>query len=217
VSGIWPHWLSQNPAEIGFVVLVVVGLFGTGGWYLSYLAGRLDRLHHRVEASRAALEAQLARRATAALDVARLLAPPDEATLISSATRTLGGPLAGSQAAGGRGNANANGSMIMELPVSEPAENELTRALHQAFADPRSATALRADPASAGLLDELVGAGERVQLARRFHNDAVAHTLRIRRKRIVRWARLAGRAALPEMVEIDDSHPIGLNSDPPSG
>ena len=50
----------------------------------------------------------------------------------------------------------------------------------------------------------------RVQLARRFHNDAVAQALRVRRKRVVRWARLAGHASLPVMVEIDDSVPPGL-------
>jgi len=77
-------------------------------------------------------------------------------------------------------------------------------------------TRLRSDPATAALLDELISAGERVQLARRFHNDAVAHAQRMRRKWIVRRARLAGRAELPQMVEIDDSSPIGLTWDLPA-
>ena len=46
--------------------LVAAGVLLVLGWYLSYSAGRLDRLHHRVETSRAALDAQLARRAAAA-------------------------------------------------------------------------------------------------------------------------------------------------------
>jgi hypothetical protein len=72
-------------------------------------------------------------------------------------------------------------------------------------------TTLRADPVADQVLDELVRAGERVQLARRFHNDAVAHARRMRRKRLVRLARLAGTARLPEMIEIDDSQPPALS------
>ena len=49
-----------------------------------------------------------------------------------------------------------------------------------------------------------------MQLARRFHNDAVAQAVRVRRKPVVRWARLDGHASLPVMVEIDDSVPPGL-------
>jgi 8-oxo-dGTP pyrophosphatase MutT (NUDIX family) len=39
-------------------------------------------------------------------------------------------------------------------------------------------------------------------LARRVHNDAVRDTLALRRKRSVRWLRLAGRAPLPSYFEI---------------
>jgi hypothetical protein len=38
----------------------------------------------------------------------------------------------------------------------------------------------------------------------------VAQAQRVRRKRVVRWARLAGRADLPRMVELDDSSPSAL-------
>jgi len=188
---------------LGLVLLVVLLLLALG-WYLSYLAGRLDRLHHRVESSRAALEARLARRASVAREVGRLLPPPTGGELIAAAGRTL------STATPARGS-DVRGVLILELPVSEFAENELTRALHRAFDDPATAAGLRADPAATALLDELISAGERVQLARRFHNDAVAHAQRMRRKRVVRWARLAGRAELPQMVEIDDSQPAGLS------
>jgi hypothetical protein len=189
--------------------LIAVLLLLTVGWYLSYLAARLDRLHHRVESSRAALEARLARRASVAREVGRLLPAPAGGELIAAAGRTL------STATPARGS-DVRGVVIIELPVDEPAENELTRALHRAFADRVTVAKLRTDPAAAALLDELVSAGERVQLARRFHNDAVAHAQRMRRKRLVRWARLAGRAELPVMVEIDDSHPAGLGWDLPA-
>ena len=39
-------------------------------WYLSFSAGRLDRLHHRVETSWATLDSLLQRRAAIALEVA---------------------------------------------------------------------------------------------------------------------------------------------------
>jgi hypothetical protein len=192
----------------GLVLLAVVLLLVLG-WYLSYLAGRLDRLHHRVESSRAALETRLARRAAVAREIGRLLDPPAGAALITAAGRTL------STATPARGS-DVRGVLILELPVSETAENDLTRALHRAFDDPATAAGLRADPVTAELLDELITAGDRVQLARRFHNDAVAHAQRMRRKRVVRWARLAGRAELPQMVEIDDSQPAGLGWDLPA-
>ncbi len=40
------------------------------GWYLSYTAVRLDRLHTRLEATGAALDAQLVRRAEGVIDIA---------------------------------------------------------------------------------------------------------------------------------------------------
>ena len=56
--------------------------------------------------------------------------------------------------------------------------------------------------------DEVIGRIEatalRVQLARRFHNQAVTEVQRVRRKGTVRIFRLAGRAPLPETVEFDD-------------
>ena len=178
-------WLDGGWGVALLCVLVLLAV----GWYLSYLAARLDRLHHRVETSRAALETRLARRAAVALEVSRLLAPPAGEQLRLAATRMVRAP---------------------DAPVSVASENLLARALHQAFDEPARVRELRADPVSGELLDELVLAGERVQLARRFHNDAVAHAQRMRRKRVVRWARLAGTAKMPQMVEIDDSAPEGL-------
>ena len=49
------------------IVVVIVLILG---WYLSYSAARLDRLHARVESTSAALDAQLVRRAEATLEMA---------------------------------------------------------------------------------------------------------------------------------------------------
>ena len=48
------------------LVALVVILFG---WYLSFSASRLDRLHHRVETSWEHLDALLQRRAALALEI----------------------------------------------------------------------------------------------------------------------------------------------------
>ena len=48
--------------------LFVIAIFA---WYLSFLATRLDRLHHRVETSWANLDSLLQRRAAIALEIAR--------------------------------------------------------------------------------------------------------------------------------------------------
>ena len=53
----------------------------------------------------------------------------------------------------------------------------------------------------------------RVQLARRFHNDAVTDVRRVRRKTVVRLFRLAGHADLPATVEFDDELPPASATD----
>jgi hypothetical protein len=187
-------------------VAVVVGL--VAGWYLSFTASRIDRLHHRVESSRAALDAQLARRAGIAVELAPRVPDPHGAALAAAASAALRPP-AGSP--GGAGRATSTGA----IDLAEVAQSGLTRALADALAEPGDVERLRREAAAGRLLDRLTEAAARSQMARRFHNDAVAQTLRVRRKWVVRTARLAGHAAMPQMVEIDDRLPPGL-ADPGS-
>ncbi|GLY50927.1 NUDIX domain-containing protein [Lentzea sp. NBRC 102530] len=74
----------------------------------------------------------------------------------------------------------------------EEAENELSALLG----------ALDRSSLAPALAFELADAEERVVLARRVHNDAVRDTLLQRRRRIVRWLRLAGTAPQPSYFEI---------------
>ncbi|HET9657970.1 MAG TPA: NUDIX hydrolase [Kineosporiaceae bacterium] len=172
------------------------------GWYLSFSASRLDRLHHRVESSRAALDTQLVRRAAAAIEAAQVLDPSSGLLLADAAAEAM---------AAGEGDDSRLDDSTMDRPLGrEEAENELSRALHAALDDADHVARLRSEALAADALDVLRQACERVQLARRFHNDAVAQAQRVRRKRVVRWAWLAGRARMPEMFEIDDSIPGGL-------
>ena len=60
------------------------------------------------------------------------------------------------------------------------------------------------------LLGTLSAAWYRAQLARRFHNEAVAQAERVRRKWWVRLFHLAGHAPMPATVELDDAAPDAL-------
>ena len=89
-------------------------------------------------------------------------------------------------------------------------ESELSATLREALDDPDEVAALRADPAGDELVDLLASSWYRVQLARRFHNEAVAQTARARRGRLVRLLRLAGHAPEPRSLELDDAWPENL-------
>lgn len=182
------------PAQVGWLlVAALVGLLLTV--YLSWTAGRIDRMHSRVDAARAALDAQRHRRSSVAIEiaVAGMLDPASAVLVADSAHR-----------------ARAAAPEDLEL-----AENDLTRALGAAFAEPHIDPA---DPAYTGrppgqeLLDELEEVGRRLQLARRFHNDAVRATAALRGHRVVRWLRLAGHAPPPRAIDFDDSIPPGIES-----
>jgi 8-oxo-dGTP pyrophosphatase MutT (NUDIX family) len=77
-------------------------------------------------------------------------------------------------------------------PDREAAENELSREL----------AAVERVRLPLALVAELNDAEQRVVIARRVHNDAVRDTLTQRRRRTVRWLKLAGTAPQPEYFEI---------------
>jgi 8-oxo-dGTP pyrophosphatase MutT (NUDIX family) len=135
-------------------------------------ANRLDRLHVRYDLSWQALDSLLARRAV----VARAVAVDSYG----------GGP------AGRRLAALADVAERSPRPKREAAENDLSAAL--ALVDPSSLPL--------ALVAELADAEARVQLARRFHNDAVRDTLALRERPAVKILRLGGTAALPTYFEI---------------
>ncbi|MEU0936151.1 MULTISPECIES: hypothetical protein [unclassified Embleya] len=169
-----------------WVLLAVLAV----GVYLSWTAGRLDRLHARVDSSRAALDAQLLRRSAVAQEIATsgLLDPASSLVLAGAAHEAR--------------NAAED--------EREVAESDLTRALRFLFEDPAQAEDLRARPGGAELVTELQTAVRRVPMARRFHNDAVRGARAVRRHRLVRYLRLAGHAPYPVTFEMDDEEPRTL-------
>lgn len=206
-------------------VLLAVAVLGGLGWYLSFSASRLDRLHHRIEGARSALDAQLVRRAEAALELATsgLLDPATGLLVAGTAADALAaedGPARDLEAStdGGRDARRAASAQDPALdadldpepvPQREGAESDLSRALQVAL-DALTVEDLRESARGRVLLDRLASACHRVQLARRFLNDAVVAARRVRAKRVVRWARLAGRAPAPATVELDDEPPAAL-------
>lgn len=165
-------------------VIIIIAIATLAGVYVSWRAGRLDRLHTRVETARAALDAALVRRSSVALELAAC-------GLLDPATSLL--------IAGAAHDARAAGE------PTEHAESDLTRALRAALGQPGFRAALPARPRGEELLAELEAAGHQVFLARKFYNDAVAVSRTARRRWLVRLLRLAGGAPMPEFFEIDDS------------
>jgi hypothetical protein len=173
----------MTPMTIVLVLLILAALVLTGV-YISWRAGRLDRLHARLEAARFALDAALLRRSAVALELASsgVLDPATSVLLAGAAHDARSAP-------SGR----------------EIAESDLTRALRAVFGQPGFRTLLAGRDGAEELLSELEGAAHQVFLARKFYNDAVAVTRRARRRWLVVVLRLAGTAPLPEFFEIDDS------------
>jgi hypothetical protein len=172
-----------------FWAIVVLVVFTA---YVTVTSNRLDRLHARLDATRAALDAQLLRRAAVTLEIAASgMLDPATSVLLASA---------GHEARAASG----------ESVDREVVESRLTVALRAAFADPDEAQTLAAEPSGSALLGELEAATTKVLLARRFANDAVTATLAIRRHRLVRWLRLAGRVPAPTFFEMDDGPPAHL-------
>ena len=157
------------------------------GVYLSWTAGRLDRLHARVDGARAALDAQLVRRSAVAMELATSgLLDPASALLIADA---------------------AHSAREAEGEERAPAESDLSRALRAALDQPQQVEELSSSAEGRQMIAELEAAGRRVVMARRFHNDAVRAARALRAKRHVRYLRLAGHAPPPATFECDDAPP----------
>ncbi len=172
-----------------WVLLGVVVLVGLGFW-LSWTANRLDRMHHRIDVARASLDGQLLRRSGTVIELvaAAVLDKASELILYQAAHRA--------RAAG--------------ADEFEAAESELSEVLRAVLTDPEQVESLRVDPDVGPLVDELAADCRKVELARRFHNDVVVSARALRSRRRVRWLRLAGRAAELHTVDLDDVPPEHL-------
>ena len=165
------------------VIVIAVALFI--GVYVSWRAGRIDRLHARVEMARAALDVTLLRRSSVALELATSgLLDPATSLLLASAV---------------------HGTKDITSRPRDLAESDLTRALRAAFSQPDFRASINGKEGADELLAEVEAAAHQVFLARKFYNDVVAATREARRRPLARILRLSGRARAPEFFEMDDS------------
>jgi hypothetical protein len=158
----------------------IVALLAVLAWYSSWTAGRLDRLHHRVATARASLDAELAHRSALVAELAGsdLFDPASALLLLDAAHR-------------------ARTADSGDWSDREQRESALTRAIAATIGP-------APDEPLPEWRQELATTMRRVQLARRFHNDVVVSTRDLRRRRLVRWFRLAGHADLPHTIELED-------------
>jgi len=173
------------------IVLAVLAVV-LWGFYVSWRASRLDRLHNRTEAARTALDLALVRRASAAAELASSgQLDPATSLLLADAVRR---------------------ARQAEAAERDLAESDLTRALRATLGDPEFRAELRAGNAQDGdqddateLLDEVEKAANQVFIARMFYNDVAGRTLDARRRPLARVLRLSGSARQPEFFEMDDA------------
>ena len=168
---------------IADIILVIAAALFVGV-YVSWRAGRIDRLHARVDMARVALDVALLRRSSVAQELATsgLLDPATSLLLAEAVHGTRGG----------------------ERP-RDLAESDLTRALRAAFSQPDFRASLSGKEGADELLAEVEEAAHQVYLARKFYNDVVAVTRDARRRPLARVLRLSGRAPTPVFFEMDDS------------
>jgi len=212
-------------SEVFVYITIVLAL---ALWWVWVAASRLDRLHRKVSSSKAVLDAQLVRRATVAAELAT-------SGLFDPVSSVLVGEAAWAALSAGGSDVMDDGSLPTDLrrllasdrgalplievrhaherraPVDRGRiESELSATLREVLDDPDEVAALRADPTGDELVDALASAWYRVQLARRFHNEAVSQTALARRGPLVRLLRLAGHAPEPHSLELDDTWPENL-------
>ncbi|MGH3188494.1 MAG: hypothetical protein ACRDPY_41610 [Streptosporangiaceae bacterium] len=199
------------------ILIVAAALFV--GVYVSWRAGRIDRMHTRVDMAHAALDATLLRRSSLALELATsgLLDPATSLLLAEAVYGTRAGGLGGPGGPGGPGGYGGVGSPPMSggglggvVPPEgarprDLAESDLTRALRAAFSQPDFRASLSGKDGADELLAEVESAAHQVFLARKFYNDVVAVTRDARHRPLARALRLSGKAPVPEFFEMDDS------------
>ncbi|WP_010541653.1 NUDIX hydrolase [Dietzia alimentaria] len=181
------------------VLVVVISLAVVAALLVAYLtAHRLDRLHIRTDQARTALAGALERRHTAATAIARDVATRDPCaaeritTTVAAARTHRPGAIAGTDPAPDPDRRDWRARP--HAPEAEHAENALGMVLSTV-----DVPALPPDLAA-----EFEDVTDRVAMARRFYNDAVRDTRGLREKIIVRALRLAGRAPMPDYVELVD-------------
>ena len=161
-------------------LIVAAFVLVLAGWYLSYLASRLDGLHHRIETSWAHLDVLLQKRAGISLEIAN-------SSKIDAAT-----------------------SMVLMAAVYEAREANIVERSNVEIALAQSLKLLQDDEVltpsgiDSDLLNSLTTISEKIGLGITIHTEAVRSAQNLRSKFFVRFFRLAGHAPLPMRYSFED-------------
>jgi len=167
------------------LIILIVFVVMISGVYISWRAGRLDRLHNRVETARTALDLAMVRRSSAAYELASSgLVDPATSLLLADAVRR---------------------AKDADTAERDLAESDLTRALRAAFGQPGFRAELDGKEGAKELVGDVEAAAHQVYIARKFYNDVAARTIDARRRPLARVFRLSGNAPPPEFFEMEDS------------
>lgn len=215
----------MSGVETAALLVVLVAL---AGWFLSYTAARLHRLHTRVEGTLAALDAQLVRRAEAALELAgsgrldpaaSFVVADAAGTCLDVSTDGLGARDWEEASLAARESAEDDLTAALRLVVGEldgstdPAESGAGRlgAAERSKSEGPGGPGPPGAPGDMDVLARVLDAHDRVRLARAFYNDAVRDVRWLRGRAVVRACRLAGRAELPRRSMLDAA-PLASNA-----
>jgi hypothetical protein len=161
-------------------ILIIVFALLLGAWYLSFLASRLDRLHHRVETSWEHLDALLQRRAAIALEISHFAAiDPATSFLLTAAAY------------------QAREANIIERSDAESALSETLKLIRTE--EMTATTASESD-----ILAGLVRITEKIAVGITIHTEAVNTARNLRSQFLFRTFRLAGHAPLPMRYAFED-------------
>ena len=162
------------------IIILAAFLLVLTGWYLSFLASRLDALHHRVETSWEHLDALLQKRSAIALEIA-LSSHVDAAT-----------------------------SLVLTAAVYQAREANIVDRSEAEILLAQSLKLLLDDEVStpSGIEVELLGSlraiAEKIAVGVTIHTEAVRSAQNLRKKSLFRIFRLAGRAPLPMRYSFED-------------
>lgn len=164
---------------MNFTALLTLFIVAIFAWYLSFLATRLDRLHHRVETSWANLDGLLQRRAAIAIEIARSeISDPASSLLLTFAAHQAREASVRDRSQAEVGLSGALGILLQSAEGEQP-------------------------PIEQDLLRELRELNEKIKVAISLHVESVNRTQLIRSRWIIRIFRLAGRAPLPIIYEFE--------------
>ena len=199
--------ISLSPWLLVAIVFTVIALGVVAGFAITR-ARRLDRLHHRILASRDSLSRLLLRRASEADLLSRSVGLENSG--LADAARAYiqdGGDQLTTDGLDRRTAAQRQGDRV-EVAARLERASALSRAIRETLT-PDERARIASDPQASARLEALDATCYRIELTRNVHNVDVAGVRALRSARMVKLLRLAGHAPIPEPIDFDDDTQTG--------